>query len=98
MVYQHHYVILFCGKRQEPPDRRATETLRQAAVAHRLSVGLSNPFDRLEETKHFYQQALRAIRLGLRVPVMNSRQPLYRYQDYTLVEMLELCREFESQK
>ena len=96
MVYQHHYVILFCGKRQEPPDRRATETLRQAAVAHRLSVGLSNPFDRLEETKHFYQQALRAIRLGLRVPAMNSRQPLYRYQDYTLVEMLELCREQEN--
>ena len=27
---------------------------------------------------------------------MYSRQPLYRYQDYTLVEMLELCREREN--
>ena len=96
MVYQHQYVILFCGRRQEPPDRRTVEALRQAAVDHRLVVGLSNPFDRLEEAKHFYRQALRAIRLGLRVPVMNSRQPLYRYQDYTLVEMLELCREQEN--
>ena len=96
MVYQHQYVLLFCGRRQDLPNRHILESLRKTAEEHRLVVGLSNPFRQLEQTKHFYQQALRAIRLGLHVPIMYSRQPLYRYQDYTLVEMLELCREREN--
>ncbi len=93
VTYQRRFVILFtCGKEESLGDY-VVNVLRTQAEANHLAVGISNSFHSLVDIRRYYQQALEAIRFGLRVPKENALRPLFFYQDYAFIAMLELCRQ-----
>lgn len=54
--------------------------------ANQLKAGISNFFQQLEDMPHFYQQAVDAVRLGLK---LKDPSPVYYYSDYYAYKMLE---------
>lgn len=93
VTYQRRFVILFTRGEGEELGDYVLGMLRTQAEANHLAVGISNAFHSLAEVRRYYQQALEAIRFGLRIPKENAYRPLYFYQDYAFIAMLELCRQ-----
>lgn len=93
VTYQRRFVILFTRGEDEGLGDYVLSVLRTQAEANHLAVGISNAFRSLAEARRYYQQALEAIRFGLRIPKENAYRPLYFYQDYSFIAMLELCRQ-----
>ncbi len=93
VTYQRRFVILFTRGEDEGLGDYVLSILRTQAEANHLAVGISNAFRSLAEARRYYQQALEAIRFGLRIPKENAHRPLYFYQDYSFIAMLELCRQ-----
>ncbi len=54
--------------------------------ANQLKAGISNFFRQLEDMPYFYQQAVDAVRLGLK---LKDPSPVYYYSDYYAYKMLE---------
>lgn len=93
ITYQRRFVILFTRGEGEELGDYVLNMLRTQAEANHLAVGISNAFHGLAEVRRYYQQALEAIRFGLRIPKENTYRPLFFYQDYAFIAMLELCRQ-----
>ncbi len=93
VTHQRRFVILFTRDEHEELGDYVLDTLRTQAEANHLAVGISNAFHSLTEVRRYYQQALEAIRFGLRVPRENTDRPLYFYRDYAFIAMLEMCRQ-----
>lgn len=54
--------------------------------ANQLKAGISNFFQQLEDMPYFYQQAVDAVNLGLK---LKDPSPVYYYSDYYVYKMLE---------
>ena len=93
VTYQRRFVILFTRGEDEGLGDYVLHTLRTQAESNHLAVGISNAFHSLAEVRRYYQQALEAIRFGLRIPKENTYRPLFFYLDYAFIAMLELCRQ-----
>lgn len=61
--------------------------------ANQLKAGISNFFRQLEDMPYFYQQAVDAVRLGLK---LKDPSPVYYYSDYYVYKMLETAEKSGS--
>ena len=66
-------------------------TLRRAAVANGLAVGVSNAFTDICETRRHLKQSLSAIRFGSAFTKILDDDGVYRYCDYSPMELLDLA-------
>ena len=69
----------------------AEQKLREVATLNGLTVGVSNIFTSIVETRKAYEQARAAIRFGMMASHALDDGCLFRYCDYTYMHMLELA-------
>ena len=94
--YHGNFVILASRDAEGDFAGSMLDTLHEVATLNDLSVGLSNPFERMIETNHAYEQARAAVRLGdMARPVFDERR-LYQYGDYAYLHMLEVASRHSS--
>lgn len=67
-------------------DTETRKQLWELEKQHRLRVGVSFTYTKLQDTKIAYEQALAAIRLGRQ---FDSKRSMFHYRDYTLYHLLE---------
>lgn len=61
--------------------------------ANQLKAGVSNFFRHLEDMRYFYQQAVDAVNLGLK---LKDPSPVYYYSDYYVYKMLETAEDHSA--
>lgn len=93
-LYTRHHQQLVCLLSRDAdvgfsPDAEAK--LREVAALNGLTVGVSNIFTSIIETRRAYEQARAAIHYGEMVSHAINDGVLFRYRDYAYVQMLELA-------
>ena len=90
---RHHQQLVALLSRDEDVgfSSRAECKLRDVAALNGLSVGVSNLFTSIIDTRKGYEQARLAIRYGEVTSHAIDDGPLYRYCDYTFPHMLNLA-------
>ena len=89
--HHQHLVALISRDVEEGISPRTEQKIRDVAALNSLSVGISNPFTALTETRRAYQQARAAIRYGDLAKDHVEDARYYRYADYAFTHMLALA-------
>jgi len=74
-------------------SRYMMKNLKQFAIGNSLNIGISNVFTDILELRRFYEQACRAIRLGMQHLKNSTLTPVYLYYDYSYCDLMENCSE-----
>lgn len=90
-LYEGRLVVFFNFSRENSLSRHMMKSLRQFAIKNRLTVGISNVFTDFFDFRRFYEQACRAIHLGMQHLKNSSLTPVYLYYDYSYCDLLENC-------
>ena len=89
--YHQNLVILASRDAADDLERDSFALLREVAALNRLTVGVSNAFERMTDTRGAYDQARSAIRLGTMTQHALHEDRLYQYCDYAYMHLLELA-------
>lgn len=89
--YHCNLVILVSRDEEQTLEMRSMRLLRDVAALNGLSIGLSNAFAHLTDTRTAYVQARAAIRLGESTQNVLGDQGVYTYRDYAYAHLLELA-------
>lgn len=89
--YHQNLVILVSRDTEHDLERDAFRLLREVASLNSLSIGVSNSFERIIETRAAYVQARAAIRMGELARKELDEDRLYQYCDYAYLHLLELA-------
>ncbi|MBR3328280.1 MAG: helix-turn-helix domain-containing protein [Atopobiaceae bacterium] len=87
--YHQNLVILTSRDNASDLEHDAFRLLGEVATLNGLSVGVSNAFDRMIETRVAYDQARSAVRMGDTASHIRCKNRLYRYCDYAYLHLLE---------
>ena len=90
-LYQGELVVLVsraAGPQLSEADEAA---LARAAAANDLLVGISNEFTEVTDAKAHLEQARSAVRYGSGYTKILEDTHVYRYCEYTYMEMLDIC-------
>ncbi len=93
-LYTRHHQQLVALLSRDPDvgfSPAAEAKLREVATLNGLTVGVSNIFTAIINTRQAYEQARAAIRYGEMVSTVFDDGGLYRYSDYAYIHMLELA-------
>ncbi|MBQ9023472.1 MAG: helix-turn-helix domain-containing protein [Eubacterium sp.] len=93
-VYEDTLVFLFSKNRFEGFSEYERDRLKRFLEANQLSAGISNFFEKLEDASRFYNQAVTAVELGIR---LDGRHKLYYYRDYYIFHMLNIYEQSDSE-
>lgn len=89
--HHRHLVALISRDIDEGISLRTEQKMRDVAALNNLSVGISNSFRNLVETRRAYQQARAAIRYGDMARELIADSGYYRYSDYAFAHMLAIA-------
>lgn len=95
-IYQNQLVILVNREKNQGIGEYMLNMFRDIANRCHLLIGISQEFHDILETRRYYKQAQKALDYGENVVNKNQKHPLYFFQDYILIEMLEICRKNEN--
>lgn len=88
----HQQLVLLLSRDEDDVFSPLTERkLREVAALNGLTVGVSNPYYTITETRAAYEQARSAIRYGSQAAVADDGDHLYRYQDYAYMQLLDVA-------
>ncbi len=90
--YGNQLVVLFTQQRARPIWEDARKLLQKIALENDLVVGVSNVFEEITLLPRFYNQAKQARIYGTRIPRQSQLKPVFDFQDYAMVALLEVCR------
>ena len=93
-LYTRHHqqlVAIITRDLDEGISERTELKVRDVAALNGLTVGVSNSFRSLTETRHAYQQARAAIRYGEMASGVINDGGFYRYSDYAFLHMMSLA-------
>ena len=88
--HHQHLVCLISRDEDEGLSERSIAKLRDVALLNGLSVGVSNSFTSITETRKGYEQARSAIRYGTQGVSSIDDNSLFRYSDYACLQMVDL--------
>lgn len=86
VIYEETIVFLISKPLKEGLSEYELSSLRKYLSVNRLKAGISNFFQKLEDTSRFYRQAVDSVHLGLK---LQDEESVYFYRDYYLYQMLE---------
>lgn len=86
MIYEDTIVFFISRALFQNLSEYEMSQLSDYLSANQLKAGISNFFRQLEDMPYFYQQAVDAVRLGLK---LKDPSPVYYYSDYYVYRMLE---------
>lgn len=86
VIYEDCIVFLISKERYKGFSQFEVKRLTEFLSANNLKAGISNFFGHLEDTKRFYQQALQAVNMGMK---LKKSDAVFYYQDYYLYQMFE---------
>ena len=92
-IYHNTITILLSSDKEEGISEYEYSRLSEFLKANHLVTGMSNAFTNLKESKTYYQQAMKAIELGLK---LKSESSVCCYSDYYIYHMLEICSKEED--
>lgn len=93
-LYTRHHqqlVIVLSRDEDEGFSEQTERKLRDIAILNGLTVGVSNAYVTLTETRTAYEQARAAIRYGNNFALGINDDGFYRYCDYAYVQALDLA-------
>ena len=93
-LYTRHHqqlVAIISRDLDEGISEHTEMKVRDVASLNGLTVGVSNSFRSLTETRHAYQQARAAIRYGEMASGLINDGGYYRYSDYAYLHMMSLA-------
>ena len=93
-LYTRHHqqlVAIITRDLDEGISEHTEMKVRDVAALNGLTVGVSNSFRSLTETRHAYQQARAAIRYGELASGIINDGGYYRYSDYAFLHMMSLA-------
>ncbi len=91
-IYENSIVILLSRNRTTGLNEFEREKLSEFLNTNNLVAGLSNFYQDLKDTSHFYRQAQKAVELGEK---LSLKKAIHRYSDYYIYHILEMCEENE---
>ena len=94
VIYEDTIVFLISRALNQNLSEYEISQLTEYLKANKLKAGISNFYQNLEDTARFYQQAVHAVQLGLR---LKDAAPIYHYSDYYLYHMLEVFEKEDSE-
>ena len=95
-VYQKQIVILVNINHELEPEGYFMDSLKEMANQSQLIIGVSQQFHDILEIRRYYDQAIKALSYGETMLNANQKHPFYYFQDYILIEMLDICRKNEN--
>ena len=93
-LYTRHHqqlVALLSRDEDEGLSERTVAKLRDVALLNGLTVGISNAFKSITETRTAYEQARAAIRFGDQPGSFIDDNSVFRYCDYAYMQMVDLA-------
>ena len=87
----HGNLVILVSRDTADDLERPVPLLREVATLNGLSVGISNAFDRITDTRASYEQARAAIRMGEMSRDVFDEQHVYRHCDYAYLRLLDLA-------
>lgn len=94
VIYEDTIVFLISKPLKEGLSDYELASLEKYLSVNRLKAGISNFFQKLEDTSRFYRQAVDSVHLGLK---MQDEASIYFYRDYYLYQMLEHFEKEDAQ-
>ena len=94
VIYEDTIVFLINKDLYQGFSEYELSQLKEYLSANNLKAGISNFYQNLEDTSRFYQQAIDAINLGLK---LNTSNPLCYYSDYYVYKMLEVFEKEDTE-
>lgn len=92
-VYDNELVCLVSRADEAVLPARDEEALARAAASNGLLVGISNAFSEATDVRPHLEQARSAIRYGVTFTKILDDTGVYRYCEYTYMEMLDICND-----
>ncbi|WPC43599.1 PucR family transcriptional regulator [Clostridium sp. JS66] len=80
-------VIINCNNKISPIDKTFSKLL-EFMQKNKIFAGLSRCFHNLTDMKSYYEQALKAIELGIS---LKTNEFFFSYEDFTIYHLLQLC-------
>jgi sugar diacid utilization regulator len=96
IFYQNKILIIHtCDKEISKHNEENLNLVRKLLNREKRRAGISRYFTSITEIYEHYNQALKALEIGLN---MNNQDNMFFYEDYVLYDMLDLCREDRNLK
>lgn len=92
-IYHNTITILLSCDKDKGISEYDFARLSEYLKANKLVIGMSSSFTNLKESKKYFNQALKAVELGLRI---GPNSTIYRYSDYYIYHLLEICSKEED--
>ena len=92
-IYDNELVCLVSRADEAVLPARDEEALARAAASNGLLVGISNAFSEATDVRPHLEQARSAIRYGVTFTKILDDTGVYRYCEYTYMEMLDICND-----
>ena len=92
-IYDNELVCLVSRADEAVLPARDEEALARAAASNGLLVGISNAFSEATDVRPHLEQARSAIRYGATYTKILDDTGVYRYCEYTYMEMLDICND-----
>lgn len=92
-IYDNELVCLVSRTNEPVLPARDEEALVRAAASNGLLVGISNAFSEVTDVRPHLEQARSAIRYGSTYTKILDDTGVYRYCEYTYMEMLDICND-----
>lgn len=92
-IYDDELVCLVSRAGEPVLSARDEATLARVAAANGLMVGISNAFSEATDVRAHLDQARSAIRYGSSYTKILDDTGVYRYCEYTYMEMLDICND-----
>lgn len=89
--YHQNLVVLYSQDSEKGLDEKALHLLGETALLDELSIGISNPFERVTAVRKAYVQARAAIRLGAAGRDSGGVGEVFNYSDHANMHLLELA-------
>ena len=88
MVYYHSAVVMLFGLDEKAPDlpEETLHLLDTICQQEHLIAGVSNPFGKVNSTRHYYNQAVRAIELAL---AMDREGNVFNYKSFSFYDIID---------
>lgn len=94
VIYEDTIVFLISKEMYHGFSEYELKQLDDYLAANHLKAGISNFFQQLEDTGRFYQQAVDAVHLGLK---LKSADRICYYSDYYVYKMLEIYEKEDTE-
>ena len=89
--FHRQLVVLVSRDEKTCLDPFTEHLLTELCSLNDLTCGISNPYERIVDTRSAYDQARRAVRYGNLDYNAFADRPLYRYHDYACQHAFEIC-------